>query len=65
MGGFLSTPKAPTPQVVETEPVVIDNSESTQKLEQARKKRRGAAMQMIAGNTSLSGNNIRKTSLGE
>lgn len=64
MGSFFSSPKAP--QVIEQpEPVVIDNSEQTQKMEQARKKRRGAAMNMIAGNTSLSGNNVRKTSLGE
>ena len=47
------------------QPVVIDNSEQTKKLEEARKKRRGAAMQMLAGNTSLSGNQVRKTALGE
>jgi hypothetical protein len=56
----------PAPQVIQQpDPVVIDNSEQTQKLEQARKKRRGAAMQFIAGNTSLSGNAVRKTALGE
>lgn len=47
------------------QPVVIDNSEATKKLEEGRKKRRGAAMQMLAGNTSLSGNQVRKTTLGE
>lgn len=64
MSSLFSTPKV-QPQVVKTEPVVIDNSEATQQLEQARKKRRGSAMQMIAGNTSLSGNSVRKTTLGE
>lgn len=65
MSSLFGSPKA-APQVIEQpEPVVIDNSEQTQKMEQARKKRRGAAMQFIAGNTSLSGNNVRKTALGE
>lgn len=63
-GLFGSTPKV-QPQVIETKPTVIDNSEQTQKLEQARKRRRGPASQFIAGNTSLSGNSVRKTSLGE
>ena len=65
MGAFFGSTPRVQPQVQDVAPVIIDNSEQTQKLEQARKKRRGAAMQMIAGNTSLSGNNIRKTSLGE
>lgn len=61
---FSSTPKY-EPQTIETRPVVVDNSEQTKKLEQARRKRRGAASQFIAGNTSLSGNSVRKTTLGE
>ena len=65
MSSIFSTPKTPKPQVVETTPTVIDNSEQTLKMEQARKKRRGAAMQMISGNASLSGNEVRKTTLGE
>lgn len=64
MSSIFSKPKV-TPQVVETTPTIIDNSEQTLKMEQARKKRKGAAMQMIAGNTSLSGNSVRKTTLGE
>ena len=64
MGSLFSTPKI-QPQVIETEPTVIDNSEQTQAMERARKKRRGAANSMIAGNTSLSGNSVRKTTLGE
>ena len=63
-GLFGSTPKV-QPQVIETTPVVIDNSKQTQAMERARKKRRGSANQMIAGNTALSGNQVRKTSLGE
>lgn len=61
---FSSEPKY-QPQTIETKPIVIDNSEQTQKLEQARKKKRGSASQFIAGNTSLSGNSVRKTMLGE
>lgn len=64
MSSVFSQPKV-KPQTVETTPVVIDNSEQTKQMEQARKKRRGAAMSFIAGNTSLSGNQVRKTSLGE
>ena len=64
MSSLFSTPKV-QPQVIETTPTVIDNSEQTQAMERARKKRRGSAMQMIAGNTSLSGNSVRKTTLGE
>lgn len=63
-GLFGGTPNV-QPQVVETQPTVIDNSEQTKKLEMARKKRRGAASSFIAGNTSLSGNSVRKTTLGE
>ena len=64
MGSVFKTPKV-QPVEQKVEPVVIDNSEKTKELENARKKRRGAAMSMIAGNTSLSGNNVRKTTLGE
>ena len=64
MSSLFSTPSVST-QVIETEPTVIDNSEQTQALERARKKRRGAASSLIAGNTSLSGNSVRKTTLGE
>lgn len=64
MSGLFKQPKV-KPQTIETEPVVIDNSEQTKQIEQARKKRRGAAMSFIAGNTSLSGNQVRKTTLGE
>ena len=63
-GLFGGTPKV-QPQVIETTPTVINNSEQTKKLEQARKKRRGSASSFIAGNTSLSGNTVRKTTLGE
>lgn len=63
-GLFGGTPKV-QPQVIETTPVVIDNSEQTKRLEEARKKRRGAASQFISGNTALSGNSVRKTTLGE
>lgn len=63
-GLFGGTPKV-QPQVIETTPTVINNSEQTKKLEQSRKKRRGAASSFIAGNTSLSGNSVRKTTLGE
>ena len=64
MSGMFSKPKV-KPQVIETQPVVIDNSKQTQQMEQARKKRRGAGMSFIAGNASLSGNQVRKTTLGE
>jgi len=64
MSSVFKTPKV-QPVEQKVEPVVIDNSEKTKELENARKKRRGAAMSMIAGNTSLSGNNVRKTTLGE
>lgn len=64
MSSVFKTPKV-QPQEQKIEPVVIDNSEKTKELENARKKRRGAAMSMIAGNTSLSGNSVRKTTLGE
>jgi hypothetical protein len=63
-GLFGGTPKV-QPQVIETTPTVINNSEQTKQLEQSRKKRRGAASSFIAGNTSLSGNSVRKTTLGE
>lgn len=59
-----SSPKVHKQEPV-VQPVVIDNSEQTKKLEESRKKRRGAAMNMLAGNTSLSGNQVRKTVLGE
>lgn len=65
MSALFSKPKALPQQVDTAQPVVIDNSKQTQELEQARRKRKGAAMQMIAGNTSLSGNSVRKTTLGE
>lgn len=64
MSSFFSQPKV-QPQVVKTEPVVIDNSEKTKQMEQARKKRRGAGASFIAGNTALSGNQVRKNTLGE
>lgn len=64
MGNPFKQPKA-TPVEQKIEPVIIDNSEQTRQLEEARKKRRGAAMSFISGNTSLSGNNVRKTTLGE
>ena len=64
MSSVFKTPKV-QPVEQKVEPVVIDNSEKTKELENGRKKRRGAAMSMIAGNTSLSGNNVRKTTLGE
>ena len=64
MSSFFSTPKV-QPQEIKTEPVVIDNSKATQQMEQARKKRRGAGMSFIRGNTSISGNAVRKTTLGE
>jgi hypothetical protein len=63
-GLFAPMPKV-QPQTIETKPTVINNSKQTLELEQARKKRRGAASQFIAGNTSLSGNSVRKTMLGE
>lgn len=62
---MFSTPKVSTPQVIETTPTVIDNSKQTQALEQARKKRKGAASQLIAGDKALSGNAVRKKTLGE
>ena len=64
MSSMFKQPKVRA-QEIKTEPVIIDNSEQTKQLEQARKKRRGAAMSFIAGNTSLSGNQVRKTTLGE
>lgn len=64
MSSMFKQPKV-RPQVVEEKPVVIDESEKTKQMEQARKKRRGAAMSFIAGNTSLSGNQVRKNTLGE
>lgn len=59
MSSIFKTPKI-TPTEQKIEPVIIDNSKQTRELEEARKKRRGAAMQMIAGNTALG-----KTTLGE
>ena len=64
MSKMFKTPK-PKPVQQTVEPVVIDESEQTKQLEEARKKRRGAAMSFISGNTSLSGNQVRKTTLGE
>lgn len=64
MSSLFSQPKV-KPQEIKTEPVIIDNSEKTREMEQARKKRRGAAMSFIAGNASLSGNQVRKNTLGE
>ena len=65
MSGLFGGTHKVQPQVIETTPTVINNSEQTKKLEQARKKRRGSASSFIAGNTSLSGNSVRKTTLGE
>lgn len=64
MSSLFSQPKV-RPQEIKTEPVIIDNSKKTREMEQGRKKRRGAAMSFIAGNTSLSGNQVRKNTLGE
>lgn len=64
MSSMFKQPKV-KPQVIEETPVVIDNSEKTKQMEQARKKRRGAGASFIAGNASLSGNQVRKTTLGE
>lgn len=62
MSSIFKTPKV-RPQENTVEPVIIDNSEQTRQLEEARKKRRGAAMSFISGNTALSGNG--KKTLGE
>lgn len=64
MSSMFKTPKV-QPQEIKTEPVIIDNSKATKELEQSRKKRRGAAMSFITGNASVSGNDVRKTTLGE
>lgn len=64
MAGMFSSPKA-SPQVIETTPTIIDNTKKTQELESKRRKKRGIGTQFVAGNTSLSGNSVRKTLLGE
>ena len=64
MSSLFSTPKA-QPQVIETTPTVIGNSEQTQAMERARRKRRGSQSQVIAGNLSMTGNVLRKPTLGE
>lgn len=65
MSSVFSAPKQIQPVEEKVEPVIIDNSEKTQELEKARKKRRGAATNFIAGNTALSGNQVSKKTLGE
>lgn len=65
MSSVFKQPKVKPQVIEETPPVVIDNSEKTKQMEQARKKRRGAGASFIAGNASLSGNQVRKTTLGE
>lgn len=64
MSSMFKQPKV-KPQTIEENPIIIDNSEKTKQMEQARKKRRGAGASFIAGNASLSGNQVRKTTLGE
>lgn len=64
MSSMFKQPKV-KPQTIEEKPIIIDNSEKTKQMEQARKKRRGAGASFIAGNASLSGNQVRKTTLGE
>lgn len=63
MGGIMGGSK-PAPQVQQTAPVIVDNSEQVRNEEQKRKKRYGAAAQFLSGNASTGDANTGKTTLG-
>ena len=63
MSGIISKPKTPAVvQEVET-PEVVDTSDKTRQEENARRKRRGVASQIVSG-ADLSGIQTSKTTLG-
>lgn len=63
MSGFTSKPKTPTIVEPVEVPEVVDTSDKVRQEEQARKKRRGIASQIVSG-SDLSNIQTRKTTLG-
>lgn len=63
MSGVFSKSKTPELQQVEETPQVVDNSEKVREQERGRRKRRGVASQVLAGN-DLSGVQTNKKTLG-